>query len=255
MSGTRRVALLVAYHGSAFHGYQRQPGFASVQAELEDAWMAITGEQVVAHGSGRTDSGVHAWGQVAHVTTASTIPAEKLTHALNTYLPDEAVVRAVADVEPTFHSCHSALAKRYLYRIALGSIRPVINRGQVAWVRGELDLGAMQAGARHFLGEHDFSAFAAAGRSTSTSVRTLNSIHIWPQRGGLSLIVEGNGFLYKMVRNLVGSLIEVGRGRRHPDWLASVLESRDRQLAGATASPDGLYLWRVRYHKDPFLCC
>ncbi len=255
MSSERRIALLVAYHGAAFNGYQRQPAFPSVQEEIENAWLALTGEQVVAHGSGRTDSGVHAWGQVVHIDTASEIPTENLLRALNTFLPEEAVVRATAEVGADFHACHSALRKRYLFRINNQKTRPVIDNGQVAWVRASLDISAMRAAVRHLLGEHDFAAFAAAGRSTKTSMRTIYSAHIWPVRGGINLIFEGNGFLYKMVRNLVGSLIEVGKGRRHPDWLKTVLESGDRQRAGATASPSGLYLLRVQYQEDPFRPC
>ncbi len=254
MSGPRKIALCVAYHGAAFHGFQRQPGFATVQEELERAWTAVTGEELVVHGSGRTDSGVHAWSQVVHFSTWARLPVEQVQPALNAYLPEEAVVRAAAEVPADFHSRTSARGKRYLYRLAVSPMRPVLHAGLVAWERrrGALDLAAMQEAARGLLGRHDFAAYAAAGRTTKTTVRTLRGIRIRPTRGGANLLFEGDGFLYKMVRNLVGTLLEVGRGSRAPEWPAAVLDSRDRKKAGATAPPEGLCLWRVLYPQDPF---
>jgi tRNA pseudouridine38-40 synthase len=254
MSPPRKIALCVAYHGGGFHGFQRQPGFATVQEELERAWTAVTGEEVVVHGSGRTDSGVHAWGQVVHLSTFARLPVEKVRPALNSFLPEEAVVRAAAEVPADFHARSSARGKRYLYRLAVQPFRPVLQAGQVAWERRKqpLDAGAMQAAARGLLGTHDFAAFAAAGRTTATTVRTVRAIRVWPCRGGVSFLFQGDGFLYRMVRNLVGTLLEVGRGQRAPEWPAAVLDSRDRRRAGATAPAEGLCLWRVLYPEDPF---
>ena len=252
MSGLRRIALLTAYHGGAFHGFQVQPGFATVQEELERAWAAVAGEKVVVHGSGRTDSGVHAWGQVAHFSTASRLDERRLRPALNAYLPDEIVVRAAVDVAPDFHARRSALGKHYRYRLAVGPVRPVLEAGLLGWERRPLDLAAMRAALPALLGRHDFAAFAAAGRTTRTTVRTLQAIHILRVRGGLDFHFAGDGFLYRMVRNLVGTLLEVGRGKRGPRWAAAVLASGDRRRAGATAPAEGLYLWRVRYQEDPF---
>ncbi|KAA3608202.1 MAG: tRNA pseudouridine(38-40) synthase TruA [Planctomycetota bacterium] len=253
MNTPRRLALLVAYDGREFHGFQRQPGFLTVQEELERAWSATSGETAVLHGSGRTDAGVHAWGQVVHFNTWSSLPAAKVKAALNSYLPDELVVRASAEVAPEFHARSSAVAKRYGYLLATGRSRPVLRRGLVAWEKREdLDLAAMRAAVPFLLGTHDFSAFAAAGRTTKTSVRTLSSIHVHPIRGGFGFLFQGDGFLYKMVRNLVGSLLEVGRRRRAPQWVGAVLASGDRRKAGPTAAAEGLYLWRVVYPQDPF---
>ncbi|RMH02047.1 MAG: tRNA pseudouridine(38-40) synthase TruA [Planctomycetota bacterium] len=254
MSRPRRIALLLAYHGGAFHGFQRQPGFPTVQEELERAWAAVTGENVVVHGSGRTDAGVHAWGQVAHLNTWSRLPLEKVRPALNAYLPEEAAVRAAAEVDPSFHARASACGKRYLYRLAVGPVRPVLTAGLVGWERRRrpLDLAAMRAAAGHLRGRHDFAAFAAAGGAARTTVRELRRIHIRPVRGGLQFLFEGDGFLYRMVRNLVGTLLEVGRGVRAPEWAGAVLASRDRRRAGATAPAAGLCLWRVLYPVSPF---
>lgn len=252
MSSMRRLAALVAYHGGALHGFQRQPGFPTAQEELERAWTAVTGERVVIHGSGRTDAGVHAWGQVVHWNTQARLPLPKVRPALNAYLPEEMAVRAANEVGPEFHARQSAIGKRYLYLMATGPVRPVLRREAVGWERGYPDLAAMRAAARLLCGRHDFAAFAAAGRTTKTTVRTLRSVHLFPIQGGLGLLFEGDGFLYKMVRNLVGTLLEVGRRRRGPEWVATVLESGDRRRAGPCAAPQGLYLWRVRYARDPF---
>jgi len=245
----RKIALLISYHGSGFYGFQRQPGFTTVQEELEQAWLAVAGEQVVMHGSGRTDTGVHAYGQVVHFSTLSSIPEHKIRMALNAYLPDEMAVRNSVQAADDFHARFHAIGKRYLYRMKVSSIRPVLEAGNVGWLKhpAGLDLPAMRAGAQHLLGTHDFSAFAAARRGTLSSERTLQSIRIWEIREGFSLMVQGNGFLYKMVRNLVGSLVEVGQGRRAPEWIASVLESLDRTKAGPTAPAEGLTLWKVLY--------
>lgn len=248
----RRIALRIKYAGGAFHGFQRQPGFRTVQEDLELAWAAVSGEQVVMHGSGRTDSGVHAWGQVVHFSTWSRMPAAKMRLAINAYLEHDLGVRDAAAVPVDFHARMSAVGKHYLYLCAVGDQRPVLQRGNVAWVRRELDLGAMREASRHFVGTHDFAAFAAAGRTTKTSVRTVHAVHIRPMRGGLAFHFRGGGFLYRQVRNMVGSLWEVGMKKHAPDWIYHVRESGDRKRAGITAPPEGLYLWRVLYPQDPF---
>ncbi len=205
------------------------------------------------HGSGRTDAGVHALRQVVHLSVSGSFPVEKIAGALNAYLPSDIVVRQTARVDSDFHARASARSKRYVYRVALGRTRPVLVADFATWVRATtLDLAAMRRGADHLHGRHDFSAFAAACRSTRNSVRQLSTIHIRPIREGILFVFEADGFLYRMVRNLVGSLLEVGRGRWQPEWIAAVLEGQDRSRAGPTAPPEGLCLWRVRYSKDPF---
>jgi tRNA pseudouridine38-40 synthase len=249
----RRLALLISYHGGAFHGFQRQPGFATVQSELEDAWAAVSAERLTVIGSGRTDSGVHAVGQVVHFDTWSRLPVRSVRNALNAYLPEQIVVREVIEVPSNFHSNGSAMGKRYVYLLAVSETPPVLTSGLVAWERrARLDLEAMRVGARFLIGKHDFGAFAAAGRSTLTDVRTLQALHIRPMRHGLAFCFQGDGFLYKMVRNLVGTLIDVGRERWSPEWVEVVLQSRDRSRAAATAAPEGLYLWRVLYPEPIF---
>jgi tRNA pseudouridine38-40 synthase len=249
----RRLALLVAYHGEAFYGFQRQPGFATVQNELEDAWAAVSAERLTVIGSGRTDSGVHAAGQVVHFDTWSRLPVRSVRNAMNAYLPEQIAVREVAEVPSNFHSNGSAIGKRYIYFLAVSETRPILSAGLVAWERrASLDLAAMQEAARYLIGKHDFGAFAAAGRSTATDVRTIQALHIRPTRLGLAFCFQGDGFLYKMVRNLVGTLVDVGRRRWSPEWVDVVLQSRDRGRAAATAAPQGLYLWRVLYPEAIF---
>jgi len=248
----RRIALTVKYDGTDFRGFQRQPGFRTVQEELELAWAAVSGEQQIVHGSGRTDSGVHAFGQVVHFSTNKAMAPETVARAMNAYLPVDLSIRAAVEAPVGFHSCQSAVAKHYMYLAATGNDRPVLQRGKVAWIRRPLDLDAMRAALPELVGTRDFEAFAAAGRSTTTTVRTISSAHITPMRGGLAFHFRGTGFLYRQVRNMVGTLFEVGYGKRAPVWVGHVRDSGDRQRAGATAPPEGLYLWRVFYRPDPF---
>ncbi len=250
----QRIALCVQYDGSRFHGFQRQPGFRTVQEELELAWAAVSGETVVMHGSGRTDSGVHAWGQVVHFSTWSPMQAQQIQRAISAYLEPDLGVRHAAFVPPEFHARHSARGKHYVYLCALGSTRPVLHWGKVAWCRRPLNLQAMREASRYLIGTHDFSAMAAAGRTSKTSIRSLHSVHILRWRGGLAFHFAGGGFLYRQVRNMVGTLWEVGAEKRTPVWVKHVLASQDRRKAGVTAPPEGLYLWRVHYPQDPFPC-
>jgi len=248
----RRLAFRVSYDGAAFFGFQRQPGFRTVQEDLELAWTGFCGEQAVVHGSGRTDSGVHAHAQVVHISTMSRASAATAQRAMNAYLGPELAVTAAAEVPLAFHARHSAVAKHYLYLIAATPTRPVLSRERVWWLRRPLDLSAMRAAAPAFLGTHDFAAFAAAGRTTKTSIRRVRALHIQQRRGLLAIHVRGDGFLYRQVRNMVGSLVEVGLGKRDPRWIGAVLASGDRRRAGQTAPASGLTMWRVHYPRDPF---
>lgn len=248
----RRFALTVKYDGGKFCGFQRQPGFRTVQEELELAWAAVSGEKQVVHGSGRTDSGVHAFGQVVHFSTNKQMPAHVVQRAMNAYLPDDLAIRMAVEAPAGFHACQSAVSKHYVYFAATGKERPVLQRGKVAWIRRPVDLEPMRQALPEFLGTRDFEAFAAAGRSTKTTIRTITSAHIMPMRGGLVFHFRGKGFLYRQVRNMVGTLLEVGYGKRAPQWVGHVRDSGDRGRAGATAAPEGLYLWQVFYQPDPF---
>jgi len=244
--------LTIAYHGTSFHGWQQQAGFRTVQQSLTDALAAIDCPGVHVEGAGRTDAGVHAIGQCAHVELARDFAPERLLLALNTNLPDDVAVQRVQRAPAGFHARFHARGKRYAYRCLCAPVRPAIGRDLYHWVRRPVDLGAMRAAAQCLRGRHDFASFASNPgypRKRGT-VRALHHVHLLPRPGGFDFVVQGGGFLYNMVRNLIGSLLEVGYGNRPPGWFAEVLAARDRRAAGPTAPPHGLYLLRVLYAKD-----
>ena len=261
----RNIRLVLAYDGLAFHGWQRQPGLRTVQTSLEEAIARITGEAVKLFASGRTDTGVHALGQVAHFTTACPIPASNLRKALNDQLPAEVRVLKAEDAPAGFHARYDARSKLYRYRILQ---TPVCSpfAWRYAWhYPWPLDRRLMAEATRSFLGEHDFTSLAASAqgddeqvesgsepeRQPKSMVRKISTSRIlWSERRrALVYEVEGNGFLHHMVRNMVGTLVEVGRGAMEPDQIGRILEARDRTKAGPTAPAQGLCLVKV-YYRD-----
>lgn len=241
--------LTISYDGSAFAGWQRQEGFDTVQQALEEALAVICGQPVVVHGSGRTDAGVHALRQCAHVRLERDMEPSRLLRALNGNLPDSVRVTSSRRVGPAFHARFSARGKRYVYRCLTTPVLPVFGRGRFHWIRRPVDLERMREGARHLVGEHDFAAFATNPgypRKRGT-VRRVDHVRIVRRPHGLDIVVQGSGFLYNMVRAIAGTLLEVGVGKRTPDEIASILRSCDRRRAGENAPADGLYLLRVLY--------
>jgi tRNA pseudouridine38-40 synthase len=265
----RNIRLTLAYDGSPFAGWQMQPDARTVQGELESAITRLTGEQVRVLSAGRTDAGVHALGQVASFHTSSTIPGDKWRPALQGQLPPEIVVRRSEEVPLDFHATFSATSKRYRYVIFNALIDdPFLRR--YAWrLNGALDLAAMSTAASVLLGTHDFRCFETEWPNKATSVRTvldfrLQRIGQWmawsgdpiaasdtlPAAGEAPFVIfeiEADGFLYNMVRSIVGTLVNIGRGRWPVDVMQQILESGDRRLAGETAPAHGLYLVRVHY--------
>lgn len=248
----RTIALLVSYLGTQFKGYAKQPQCRTVQGELEVAWSELTGEGANMLASGRTDAGVHAHGQVVHFHTNTDFDAERVTSALNSKFGEDLVIRESVEMVSDFHASESAQLKHYIYRIATGSTPPVLDNLTCEWVPQQLNIAAMREASQYFVGTHDYESFAAAKRTTSTTIRTVTNVHIQIQRNRIVIHVRGTGFLYKMVRNMVGSLIEVGRGRHQPIWIKELLRACDRNLAGATAAAKGLTLYRVHYLEEPF---
>jgi tRNA pseudouridine38-40 synthase len=248
----RTFKIVVSYDGTDFSGFQRQANARSVQAELEAALAAIEGKPVTVAGAGRTDARVHALGQVASFALASAIVESDLLRALNATLPEDVRVLAAEVAAPDFHARFSARSKMYRYRISNTRVMSPFQR-RFAWhISRTLDLAAMNEAARELLGEHDFASFQATGGNIKTSTRTMTR-SIWteePLSGDgrvLTYEIAGTGFLKYMVRTVVGTLVEVGDGRRTPASLRDLLVSRDRATAGPTAPPTGLYLVRVDY--------
>jgi len=248
----RTLKLTLSYDGGDFAGWQTQRGSRTVQATLEEAIEKITGVRPSTLASGRTDAGVHALGQVIGFRTESRLPAEVLRRALNAELPHSMAVLDVAEVHDDFHATHNALTKRYRYVIDNGPIRDVFSR-RYAWhyAHGRLDVDAMQRAAAALIGRHDFSSFQTAGSPRKTSVRTVHDLSVERGRGEqerfVTVEIEADGFLYNMVRTIVGTLVDVGRGVRPESWPAEVLQSLDRRRAGRTAPPQGLFLIKVEY--------
>lgn len=241
--------LTIAYDGGAYRGWQRQEGAATVQQCLEEAFAAIDCPGVHVEGAGRTDAGVHAVGQCAHVVLTRPFPPDKLRLALNANLPQQVAVQGVRLAPDGFHARFHARGKRYVYRCLTAPVRPAIGRSYYHWVRRPVDLAAMRRAAGCLRGRHDFASFASNPgypRKRGT-VRTLHHVHLLRRPSGFDFAVQGDGFLYNMVRALIGSLLEVGLGNRRPEWLGEVLAACDRRRAGATAPPEGLYLVAVLY--------
>lgn len=247
MKRPRRVAIAIEYDGSEFVGWQRQRSGRSVQAEVEAALSRVADESIAVVAAGRTDSGVHARVQVAHFDTTRTRASHHWVLGANRYLPGDVAVHWARAVPGSFHARFSAVARCYRYSIREGRVRPVLERKRCGWVTGRLDLAAMRAGAAWLRGEHDFSAFRAAGCEARSPWRNVTRLALWRAAGALRVEVEANSFLQHMVRNIVGSLTLVGRGKKPPEWMAQVLAGRDRRRAGPAAPPHGLELVAVRY--------
>ncbi len=245
----RNLKLLIAYDGADFHGWQTQPGLRTVQGEIHEVAQRVLRHPVVIRGSGRTDAGVHARGQVANLHTTTTIPADNIRRALGSRLPPDISLLDVRDVHPDFVASASAVSKTYRYRIHHGQQRPVRHLTQRycyhCW--RPLDLDRLREAARHFVGTMDYSAMASAGCVRETMVRTVLRCDIHRHLDEIRIDVEGTGFLYNQVRNMVGTLIEIGRGHWSPDRLPGILASRQRSQAGPTAPAQGLCLQWVRY--------
>lgn len=252
MRRMRNVRMQIAYDGSRFFGWQRQDGFSSVQQSLEEACASLTGAKVVVHGAGRTDTGVHALRQVAHVHIDTRLADDRLRHALNAWLPAGVVVRRLETCRDDFHARFDAVGKRYMYLVVTSRFPPPFGRELVHWVEHPLDLPAMRAAAAAFVGQQDFSALASSGSPRKSNVRHVRALHFIVRREVLAFVVQGDGFLYNMVRTMAGTLIDVGRGRMRPGEVAAILASRDRRNAGPTAPACGLYLAAVLYDEPAF---
>ncbi len=244
----RNIRLLLEYDGTRYHGWQRQKNALSIQEVIETLLARLTGDAVKLHGSGRTDAGVHALGQIANFHTLSHIPLKAFHAGLNSLLPPDIAVLEAAEVPPEFHARKSARAKTYEYRILNRANRSPLHHHYGWWIAARLDLDAMAAAAALLPGEHDFSAFRGSGSGNRNPVRQISAARWQTHPGGwLRFTVTANGFLRGMVRSLVGTMVEVGKGKWSPDKLNDLLLTGERSLAGPTAPPQGLYLVEVVY--------
>lgn len=242
-----RLALGLEYDGSAYNGWQVQSHAPSIQGALNRALSAVADAPVSTLAAGRTDAGVHALGQVVHFDTPVARAPRAWLLGANSNLPDDITVLWVRDVPAGFHARHSALSRSYRFLVLNRPARPALERLRSWWMRLPLDAAAMQEAARYLLGEHDFSAFRAAGCQASSPVRRLLALDVH-RRGELVVIdCRANGFLYHMVRNIAGSLVRVGLGEARPAWVGELLAGRDRKVAAPTAPAQGLYLAGVEY--------
>jgi len=255
--------ITLAYDGTGLVGWQRQASGQSIQGLLEDALGELDGQDVTVVGAGRTDAGVHAAGQVAGFSLGCSIAPHVLVRAMNARLPPAVRLLDAAEAAPSFHARFDARAKTYRYRIWNSDVLSPFERAYVWHVRGPLRVDLMQAAARLLEGQRDFAAFQATGSSTQTTERVVlsSSVHADAVESGrlrlcrtegrlLTYEITGNGFLRHMVRNITGSLVEIGRGRRNVEWIRDVLASRDRTRAGPTAPASGLFLMRVDYNTS-----
>jgi tRNA pseudouridine38-40 synthase len=242
-----RIALGIEYDGSAFAGWQQQRHARSVQGELQQALARVADHPVELTAAGRTDAGVHALEMVAHFDTSAVRPLHGWVLGTNANASNEVSVLWAQVVPDDFHARHSAQSRSYLYRILDQPRRPALERDRVCWIRHGLDAGRMAAAAATLVGHRDFSSFRAAECQSSTPVRDLREVSVERNGPYVDLRLRANAFLHHMVRNIAGSLILVGRGERPVEWLAEVLDARDRTLAGPTAPPQGLYFVRAAY--------
>ena len=242
-----RIALGIEYDGSGFLGWQTQPGGGTVQDALEAALTAIAAAPVDVICAGRTDRGVHAREQVVHFDTGAERPGSAWVRGVNALLPDSMAVLWATPVSGEFHARYSAVSRSYRYVLVNRAVRPALVARQAGWCHAPLDVDAMRAAAQALVGTHDFSAFRSAECQAATPVRHLQQLDIERRGERVDFLVRANAFLHHMVRNLVGTLVYVGRGKHPPEWVREVLESRDRARAAPTFAASGLYLERVEY--------
>jgi tRNA pseudouridine38-40 synthase len=243
----KKIKLVIAYDGTDFSGFQAQPGQRTIQGTLQEVLTRITGEPIEIYGSGRTDAGVHALGQVCHFETTSPIPADKYRFILRRSLPKDIIVMSAEEAAPDFHARKSAFWKTYRYQTENHRIPNLFERRFRTHIPYEVDLVAMGRAARHLIGTHDFTSFCSAKTVIEDRVRTLYRCEVGEDERGFFIEVTGNGFLYNMVRIIAGTLYEVGRGKIDPDQIPAILDGRDRRLAGPTFPPEGLILLEVGY--------
>lgn len=250
MNLQKRYSIQISYDGAPFCGWQVQGNGISIQTLVQKALTTVLRHPLDLTGSGRTDAGVHALGQIAHFDTPVPFESKKVLHSLNALLPPEIRIVSITPAAPDFHARYSAQGKIYHYHLHLDPVADPFLSSYRLHVFDRIDLSKLSRAASHFLGTHDFTSFANEaykGSAAHDPIRTLRRLDIVEQPGGIRLEFEGDGFLYKMVRNIVGTLIEAARGKIDPDEIPAILGAKDRRKAGPSAPPQGLFLIQVLY--------
>ena len=243
----RNIKLTIEYDGTSYGGWQKQKNNRTIQQCIEEAIKLLTGEEVELIGSSRTDAGVHAKGMVANFITNSKIPSDKFREAISTKLPDDIGIIKSEEVDKNFHSRYDSKGKTYCYTLVNRYEKVCLGRSYVYQVRDELNYNLMKDAAKYFLGKHDFKAFKTNGSSVKTSVRTISGLELELKGDVLKIFISADGFLYNMVRIIVGTLIEVGKGKIKPEDIESIIRNGDRSKAGPCVPPNGLVLEKVFY--------
>jgi tRNA pseudouridine38-40 synthase len=244
----RNFKMVVEYDGTGYCGWQRQKNGISIQQVLEETIRLITQGKATVIGSGRTDAGVHALNQVASFRSDTRLPAEILYRGINGLLPPDIVVKSLEEVAWEFNALRDARGKIYIYKICNKRLRPALGRNYFWFIHHPLDLPLMEQAVQYLIGQHDFSSFCATGSDVKDRTRTITGININSGEDGLlEITIEAQGFLKYMVRNIVGTLVEIGRGKRKPSEMKEIIDSRNRNIAGITAPARGLYLKEVKY--------
>ena len=243
----RNIKLIIEYDGSNYGGWQKQNNNKTIQEEIEKAIYELTSEEVELFGSSRTDAGVHAKGMVANFNTNSKIPSNRFREAINTKLPDDIAIIKSEEVSEEFHSRYCSKGKTYSYTIKNRYEKACIGRNYFYQVKDELNIDDMNEACKYFIGKHDFKAFRTTGSSVKTSVRTISELYLETIGDTIKVYVTADGFLYNMVRIIVGTLVEVGRGKIKADSIKYIIELGDRTKAGPCVPPNGLVLEEVYY--------
>ncbi|WP_233095910.1 tRNA pseudouridine(38-40) synthase TruA [Alicyclobacillus sp. SO9] len=245
-----KIKLVVSYDGTDFHGFARQPKVRTVQGELESTLTRLLTCPTEVVGSGRTDAGVHAKAQVVHFHQDKGPEAKRYPYILRRSLPKDIVVTSACEVDSNFHARFSAVGKTYRYTLQTSRVEDIFT-SRYAWhVPGKLNLNPVERALPYFIGEHDFTSFCASATPVKDKVRRLTELRLEAEGSFVHVYCSGTGFLQYMVRIIVGTLVDIGRGRLHPDSIPRILEARDRRLAGQTAPPNGLILWKVHYGEE-----
>ena len=243
----RNIKLTIEYDGTNYQGWQKQKRGSTIQNTLEEAIRVVTNEEIEVIGSSRTDAGVHAKGFVANFKTNSKIPSEKYREAINHKLPKDIVILNSEEVDEEFHARYNARGKTYSYSILNRDVPSAINRNYLYHVKRKLDIEAMKEACKYFIGTYDFSAFKSSGSSVKTTIRTIFELYIEENNDIIKVYVTGDGFLYNMVRIIVGTLIMVGSNKIKPNEIENIIAEKDREKAGICVPATGLVLEKVYY--------